>query len=81
MKMWLEDCDMFLGEMLGHEGRAEQASNCPSCSGGLAHFECRDCHGRELLCQQCLVERHARNPLHRIKVCSIANFLRVFLTD
>jgi hypothetical protein len=75
MKMWLEDCDMFLGEMMGHEGRAQASTNCPSCSEGLAHFECRDCHGRELLCQRCLVETHVHNPLHRIKVCASSAIL------
>jgi hypothetical protein len=68
MKMWLEQCDMFLEEMIGHEGCDQATTNCLACSEGLAQFECIDCYGRELLCQPCLVQRHICNPLHRIKV-------------
>ena len=77
MKMWLEDCDMFLGEMMRHEGHVQTSTNCPLCSEGLVHFECRDCHGQELLCQQCLVEMHVHNLLHWIKVCASSAVLQL----
>jgi hypothetical protein len=54
MKMWLAECDIFLEEMMGHEGRGHNGSNNgTSCALGpgpnLAKYECHDCHGRELL--------------------------------
>jgi hypothetical protein len=76
MKMWLDECDVFLEEMMGHEGRGNQpSSNCTVCAleGGPTHmakYECCDCHGRELLCQLCIIQRHIHNPLHQIKVHS-----------
>jgi hypothetical protein len=54
MKMWLEGCDMFLEEMIGHKGCDQAMTNCLACSEGLVQFECVDCYGRELLCQPCL---------------------------
>jgi hypothetical protein len=81
MKMWQEECDVFLEEMMGHEGRGHKPSNdCPSCAlepspSPAAKYECCDCHGRELLCQPCIVQRHVHNPLHRIKVRSSLGLL------
>ncbi|KAJ7449737.1 hypothetical protein B0H11DRAFT_2247094 [Mycena galericulata] len=30
-------------------------------------FRCRDCHGDDMLCGPCMVDRHVENPLHRVE--------------
>ena len=71
--MWLPHVDTFLEEMIGIEGRGQDRSGQCSCSknedaDSPAEFECVDCVGRELKCHGCIVQAHADNPFHRIKV-------------
>jgi hypothetical protein len=74
--MWLPHVDMFLAEMISLEGRGQDRSGWCSCSKDsvdddtqLAEFECVDCASRELQCRHCIVQAHAKNPFHCIKVC------------
>jgi hypothetical protein len=77
LHMWLPHVDTFLEEMIGIEGRGQDRSGQCSCSKDSvdhdtlpapAEFECVDCAGRELKCYGCIVQAHANNPFHCIKV-------------
>jgi hypothetical protein len=67
---WTEDRDLFLQELLRHEGRGDYMHDtvCKSCHSGAPQFRCRDCFGTELCCHSCIVASHANNPAHRIQV-------------
>ncbi|KAJ7363735.1 hypothetical protein DFH08DRAFT_798215 [Mycena albidolilacea] len=51
--------------LVSREGRMGQDSTC-SCS-GLAQYQCTECHGARMLCQECMVEGHQQRPLCRIE--------------
>ncbi len=56
--------------MLRHEGRgpARTLSVCPRCSESPPTLRCLECAGGEMICVACMLEAHARLPLHRIQV-------------
>lgn len=37
-------------------------------------YECKDCHGREMRCATCVVDRHGKLYLHRIQVSDFVCF-------
>lgn len=41
---------------------------CPTGRNGEAIYQCKDCFGHAVLCQQCMVDAHQLLPLHRILV-------------
>ncbi|KAI0038056.1 hypothetical protein FA95DRAFT_1506105, partial [Auriscalpium vulgare] len=58
--------DMLLDELIRHEGIGE-ASNCRKCGIGLGAMKCVDCVSVQELCEDCIVEMHSAQPLHRVK--------------
>ncbi|KDR84201.1 hypothetical protein GALMADRAFT_56241, partial [Galerina marginata CBS 339.88] len=60
--------DLFLEELLGHDGRGHCASEtCTGCNIREAVYECLDCHGRQLKCSLCIVDGHVCLPFHAIR--------------
>jgi len=53
-----------------HEGHGESVlTTCTECQAGEPEFECQDCHGWQLLCQQCIIQGHLTDPFHCIQAC------------
>lgn len=68
MDEWLTCREIYLQEMLRHDGRGGQdVTNCADC-GETGDFSCHDCAYGLHYCQECLVNRHHLMPLHRIRV-------------
>ncbi|KAJ7053402.1 hypothetical protein C8F01DRAFT_991754 [Mycena amicta] len=74
MKGWRRQRDIFLDNLLRHDGLGEDIYS-PACSvchatyysGGQTRlFRCQDC-GLRLQCEACLEEKHTDNPLHVVK--------------
>ncbi|KAF8139158.1 hypothetical protein K438DRAFT_1494776, partial [Mycena galopus ATCC 62051] len=68
--------NVYLGNMLRRDGCLwpHGADHCASYRTATNAenpkiFRCKQCYGDELLCADCMVTAHTRNPLHRIEVC------------
>lgn len=70
MKVWLDDRDMFLDELLRNNGRGDCRHQvaCNMCEVEKQEYRCNDCFGGEIYCRACIVSSHAINPLHRTEV-------------
>lgn len=64
---WLPHRDAYLDEFICHDGQTGQ-TNCVRCFAEAGMLKCKDCFGGGLFCQECVVEQHQMNPLHRIMV-------------
>lgn len=79
MQCWRPHDQMFLHELLRHEGLAGDHHNlkCASCkippSSDTMFYKCADC-GVHILCGSCCLEQHQHLPLHRIAVRSVDIF-------
>lgn len=51
-----------------HNGCGSEGITC-SCGGELPEFRCSDCHGIQMFCHECTLQKHVHHPLHRIEVC------------
>ncbi|KAJ7210362.1 hypothetical protein GGX14DRAFT_565567 [Mycena pura] len=65
--------DQYLANLFRREGCQTTRTNgdvCRDCRNAHASaiFRCRNCFGDALLCRDCMVARHADNPLHRIEM-------------
>ncbi|KAH6903662.1 hypothetical protein BKA70DRAFT_1227593 [Coprinopsis sp. MPI-PUGE-AT-0042] len=73
LRDWIPRKQAFLDELLRHDGLADSLDrqSCVSCSPtspSMGMFKCTDCwDGPLLLCQDCLISKHANQPLHRIE--------------
>ena len=55
--------------MISWESRGHfQTGVCVRCKTSPGVFQCRDCSGREMLCDGCIVDAHKQCYLHRISV-------------
>ncbi|KAJ7797560.1 hypothetical protein B0H14DRAFT_3493624 [Mycena olivaceomarginata] len=63
--------DLYLGNILQRDGFiwSDGGSVCSTCWLAMdgVIFRCKSCYGDEVLCSECMVTRHACNPLHRIE--------------
>ncbi|KAF8337834.1 hypothetical protein F5887DRAFT_890334 [Amanita rubescens] len=75
--MSIRQREAYLEEMINHEGRGyNPPDQCPDCCNGLAIYQCRqDCFGQDLLCQACIVHRHALLPFHRVRQWNGKHFI------
>ena len=64
---WIPHRTEFLHELLRLEA-LPGAMSCAGC-GSSAVYRCISCFLGELLCEGCLVLRHANAPLHKVQVC------------
>ncbi|THU88535.1 hypothetical protein K435DRAFT_679607, partial [Dendrothele bispora CBS 962.96] len=66
---WIPFREDYLDEMLYTEGRSGCASICWTCGEMEAMYRCVDeeCFGGGMMCASCIVDAHARLPLHWIE--------------
>jgi hypothetical protein len=66
--------DIFLRQLLRRDGCADSNLDlCPRCGdvSKQAHYRCEDCAGGLLLCKNCCLDRHAKDPLHVVYVSNL----------
>ena len=69
LNMSIHQREAYLEEMMNHEGHGyDPPDRCPDCCNGLAIYQCQKCFSQDLLCQACIVHRHALHPFHRVRV-------------
>ncbi|KAJ7754817.1 hypothetical protein B0H16DRAFT_1458854 [Mycena metata] len=53
----------------GNAGAGTDTDLCRLCKreGATSSYRCKNCFGDAMLCAECIVDRHAENPLHRIE--------------
>jgi len=67
---WIEYRENYLDALLRLEGRGQfHDQGCSSCGDSDPRYRCVDCHGRRLVCAECLLCSHADQPLHVVQVC------------
>ncbi|KAG2136089.1 uncharacterized protein EDB93DRAFT_1242432 [Suillus bovinus] len=71
MTLWLHERKKYLLEFIRLEGHGNYASR-ETCQGhskctSEPGYHCQDCFGTELYCQECIVNRHRKNPLYKIE--------------
>jgi hypothetical protein len=73
---WLKFCDLFLDELLRHDGLGDAFASaiCSACGEREGTIKCTDCFTQHLHCRHCVVKAHSNLPLHWIEV-SIKLFL------
>jgi hypothetical protein len=71
--------DYFLQEILRLEGTGGRPLQCSACS-GPASLRCQDCFGLDLICKDCFLDIHIRQPFHRVEVRSCPPFYSSVLT-
>ncbi|KAJ7230743.1 hypothetical protein GGX14DRAFT_554223 [Mycena pura] len=78
-----EHRDAFLRVLLWRDGCGEaDPALCAQCGISTLRqqcFRCHDCHGGELVCQDCCVNMHHKNPLHMVEEWSGIYFKRTSL--
>ncbi|KAG6914117.1 hypothetical protein DXG01_002336 [Tephrocybe rancida] len=71
LRMWLPFRDLYLQELINMDGRGDRPTDiCLDCTqfpANRAVYECFDCCGRRMRCQQCIVIAHSENPFHSIQ--------------
>ncbi|KAG0693366.1 hypothetical protein DFH29DRAFT_985501 [Suillus ampliporus] len=55
---WIEHREVFLLEMLHHDGRGDSSSSCSACGINPSLYCCKDCFMPMLSCQTCIVQAH-----------------------
>ncbi|KAG1852201.1 hypothetical protein F4604DRAFT_1883522 [Suillus subluteus] len=78
---WMKDRDLFLQELLQHEGRGDYVHNtiCRNCHSGTLKFRYKDCFGTELCCHDCIIAIHTKHPSHRIQEWRGSYFVMISL--
>jgi hypothetical protein len=68
--------DVLLKEMMRHDGLksivlAEDGEYpiCAQCEKDDGSLRCNDCMDAGMYCSDCMAKRHAKLPLHVLKVC------------
>lgn len=72
MKTWLKHGRQhFIDELVRRNGLGDlsEPGLCYCCEKSPATIRCMECSGSRLMCDECTIESHRRNPLHRIEVC------------
>ncbi|KAF7377997.1 CxC2 domain-containing protein [Mycena sanguinolenta] len=59
--------DAYLRVLVTREGPLKQEQDTCSCGLNPRKYRCRECHGIEMLCKDCMVESHRIRPLCRIE--------------
>ncbi|KAG1847579.1 hypothetical protein F4604DRAFT_1883995 [Suillus subluteus] len=79
----MNECDLFLAELLRHEGRGGYTSDvCPGCpcpTSTPPRYRCQDCLDSQLYCGLCIIQYHIRLPTHRIEEWTGQFFQRISL--
>ncbi|KAG1735547.1 hypothetical protein EDB19DRAFT_1993303 [Suillus lakei] len=68
MGQHISDAEIFLEEFICLEGCGSHTQDSCFCgSNEPLLYRCKDCHGAELVCCQCILHIHQQQPYHRIK--------------
>jgi hypothetical protein len=81
---WLDKRDYYLDELhcLEAWGYQDRSSPCPNCrqqTDNTPQYRCLDCFDARIVCRNCILNGHTRNPLHRIQVSHISAKLCTFV--
>ncbi|KAJ7453601.1 hypothetical protein B0H11DRAFT_1632399, partial [Mycena galericulata] len=57
----------------------KRGAECATCASKNPTLRCLHCFGAEWLCSRCMVEQHAKTPLHRIEMWTSAGLVGVTL--
>lgn len=71
MKKWLKHArQSFMDELVRRDGLGnfDVPGLCHACEKVAGTIRCKECSGSMLLCEECAIDSHRRNPLHRIEV-------------
>lgn len=71
MKTWLKHArQSYLDELSRRDGlgNLNEPGLCRNCEKLEGTIRCKECSGSMLLCEECAISSHQRNPLHRIEV-------------
>ncbi|KAG1826541.1 hypothetical protein EV424DRAFT_1471591 [Suillus variegatus] len=78
---WIPEWSSYLDEMIRLEGHGndilQDECNCKGEAKLL--YRCHDCFGVKMMCHMCVLNKHAHNPLHRIKEWHGTFFVRISL--
>ena len=66
LREWLSRREDELRTILNLEALPDDAA-CIYCRKKPSVYRCVDCNGRPTSCQECCLETHSRNPLHRVE--------------
>ncbi|KAG2738757.1 hypothetical protein P692DRAFT_20757584, partial [Suillus brevipes Sb2] len=68
LRVWHSDAELFLDELIRLEGRGSDTRDTCFCGSNESPlYRCRDCHGAELVCCQCVLHTHRWQLFHRIE--------------
>ncbi|KAG2127505.1 hypothetical protein DEU56DRAFT_872776 [Suillus clintonianus] len=81
--IWMNERDLFLAELLRHEGRGGYTSDvCPGCpcpTSTPPRYRCQDCLDSQLYCGLCIIQYHIWLPTHHIEEWTGQFFQRISL--
>ncbi|KAG6836043.1 hypothetical protein H0H93_012007 [Arthromyces matolae] len=70
--------DAYLDSLLTLDGRGRfVGKGCVGCGEKTTGYRCLDCHGRRMICEECVIERHQREPTHRLEVWAKNHFKKI----
>ncbi|KAG1729494.1 uncharacterized protein EDB91DRAFT_1239214 [Suillus paluster] len=80
---WIDYRELFLLEMLHHNGRGDDISLtfCNTCGIMVGSYHYKDCFMSTLSCQMCVVGAHTYSPAHRVEKWNSECFQNVTLKD
>ncbi|KAG1726204.1 hypothetical protein EDB19DRAFT_1592058, partial [Suillus lakei] len=77
---WQSDAELFLEELIHLEGCGSHTQDSCFCgSNEPPLYRCKDCHGVELVCRQCVLYTHQWQPCHHIKHWNRSFFQKISL--
>ncbi|KAG2096706.1 uncharacterized protein F5147DRAFT_747542 [Suillus discolor] len=80
LRVWHSDAELFLEEFICLEGRGSDTRDTCFCGSDESPlYRCRDCHGTELVCRQCVLHTHQWQLFHRIEYWNGSFFQRTSL--
>lgn len=67
---WLQYRPYYLDELIRHDGRGlyKDSKRCQTCAKEAVLHRCLDCINGQPQCQSCILNSHAKSPLHRLEV-------------
>lgn len=80
LRVWYSDAELFLEEFIRLEGCGSHTQDSCFCgSNEPSLYRCKDCHGVELVCCQCVLHTHQWQPCHHIEHWNGSFFQKISL--